>query len=143
MVQPNQGPLPTTLRQPFSNGFRQESSDVARAGLAEERTEEFLKPARVGQLTCVNRRDSADTDFPRLRKHYYWHRDGDRLSMFQWRSSLHNYHLVCLSVPFVEGCFWNICLRHHQQCDGEKQVSDCKSSCPCTAAEHWVYTCSS
>jgi len=81
MVQPNQGPLPTTLRQPFSNGFRQESSDVARAGLAEERTEEFLKPARVGQLTCVNRRDSADTDFPRLRKHY-WHRDGDRLSMF-------------------------------------------------------------
>src|SRR4029077_13284302 len=67
---------------PVSSGFKPESSDVARAGLAEERTEEFLKPARVSRLTCVNRRDSPDTDFPRLRKHY-WHRHCDRLSMFQ------------------------------------------------------------
>jgi hypothetical protein len=42
-------------KTPVSSGFKPESSDVARAGLAEERTEEFLKPARVSQLPCVNR----------------------------------------------------------------------------------------
>src|SRR5690349_15505213 len=40
--------------------LKPENSDIARAGLAEERTEEFLKPASVSQLTCENRRDSAD-----------------------------------------------------------------------------------
>src|SRR5215470_4705270 len=72
--------LLTTLRR-LSSEFKPESGDVASAGLAEERTEEFLKPAGVSQLTCVNRRDSADADFPRLRKH--WHRHSDRMSRFQ------------------------------------------------------------
>ena len=108
---------------------------VERGRLAEERTEEFLKPARVSQLTCINRRDSADTDLPRLRNHY-WHRRCDRLSMLQGRSSPHDYHLSCLSGAFVKARFCNVCLRHHQQCNGEKQASGCKSGCPGMTEEH-------
>src|SRR5437016_4108838 len=74
--------------------FRPQSSSVARVGLAEERTEEFPKRARVSQPACVNRQNSADTDPPRLGK-YSWHKRCDRLSIFPCRSSLLNYHLIC------------------------------------------------
>src|SRR5437588_2921224 len=61
--------------------FTPQSSSVARVGLAEERTEEIPKRARVSQPACVNRQNSADTDPPRLRK-YSWHKRCDRLSIF-------------------------------------------------------------
>jgi hypothetical protein len=78
----SQPPLLNDATTHISSDFKLESSDVARAGLAEERTEEFLKPARVSQLTSKNRRDCADTDFRRLRKHY-WHRHSVRLLISQ------------------------------------------------------------
>ena len=54
---------------------------VARVGLAEERTEEFQKCARVSQPAFVNRQNSADTDPPRLHK-YFRHKRCARLSIF-------------------------------------------------------------
>src|SRR2546427_777831 len=74
--------------------FRPQSSSVARVGLAEERTEEFPKRARVSQPACVNRQNSADTDPPRLRK-YSWHKRCDQkellsrgISLLHWQLGL-------------------------------------------------------
>jgi hypothetical protein len=72
--------------------------------LAEEKTEEFPKRARVRQSACVNRENSADTGPSRLRKHS-WHKRYDRLSIFARRSSLLDYDLIYWSVGFVERCF--------------------------------------
>src|ERR1700745_206743 len=53
--------------------FKPQSRSVARVELAEEKTEEFPKCARVRQSACVNRKHSADTGPSRLRK-YCWHK---------------------------------------------------------------------
>jgi hypothetical protein len=50
-------------------------------GLAEERTEEFPKRARVRQPACVNRENSGGTGPSRLRKHS-WHKRYDQLPIF-------------------------------------------------------------
>ena len=84
---------------------------------------------RVSQLACINRQNPAKTGPPRAGKDS-WQKRCDRPPIFQRRSSLHNYHLVCRSVAFVEQRFGNIYLRHHQQRDGEEEVSGDKSSCP-------------